>query len=219
MKTVSYGKKNYQVDEYGFILAHDEWDEKFAQGMANEMGMGELTDEHRKVIRFIRDSFKKNGACPLSYETARHAGLFSRDFKRLFPAGYMRGACKMAGITYADRLVNFFGEERPVSRPPELAKADKSKSYQIDVLGYLLDPAQWDREFAINRAFGMKMGKLGADHWKIIDFLRAYFMREKRIPTVYETCEQNQLELSDLECLFPDGYNRGALRIAGLRPE
>jgi tRNA 2-thiouridine synthesizing protein E len=34
---------------------------------------------------------------------------------------------------------------------------------------------------------------------------------------VTETCEANDLDIDELEQLFPDGYHRGAVKIAGLR--
>jgi sulfur relay (sulfurtransferase) DsrC/TusE family protein len=37
------------------------------------------------------------------------------------------------------------------------------------------------------------------------------------VPTVYETFVANSLELEDLERLFPDGYQRDAVKLAGLR--
>ncbi len=60
-------------------------------------------------------------------------------------------------------------------------------------------------------------GELTSDHWRVIHFLRDAFKQSKRIPTVYETCEGCQLDLDQLEALFPDGYHRGAVKIAGLR--
>jgi tRNA 2-thiouridine synthesizing protein E len=36
-------------------------------------------------------------------------------------------------------------------------------------------------------------------------------------PSVTETCEVNDLDIEELEQLFPDGYHRGAVKIAGLR--
>ena len=35
--------------------------------------------------------------------------------------------------------------------------------------------------------------------------------------TAYETCADNEVEIEDLERLFPDGYHRGAVKISGLR--
>jgi tRNA 2-thiouridine synthesizing protein E len=50
-----------------------------------------------------------------------------------------------------------------------------------------------------------------------LNSIRKRFEETGTVPTVYETCEMNQIELEDLESLFPDGYHRGAVKIAGLR--
>ncbi|HDS01083.1 MAG TPA: hypothetical protein ENO22_06335 [candidate division Zixibacteria bacterium] len=60
-------------------------------------------------------------------------------------------------------------------------------------------------------------GKLSERHWQIIHYLRDRFAKKNEIPTVYETCEDNKIDLDDLERLFPDGYHRGAVKISGLR--
>ncbi len=59
--------------------------------------------------------------------------------------------------------------------------------------------------------------KLNESHWQIIRFLREFFRKNHRVPTVYETCESLRLSIEELERLFPDGYHRGAVKIAGLR--
>jgi hypothetical protein len=46
--------------------------------------------------------YKKTGKCPLVYETARMNRLHLEELKKLFPAGYLRGACKLAGITHQE---------------------------------------------------------------------------------------------------------------------
>ena len=61
------------------------------------------------------------------------------------------------------------------------------------------------------------LGKLTDDHWRIIYYLRDVYQVEHRIPNIYETCENCDLDLDSFEALFPDGYHRGALKIAGLR--
>ena len=61
------------------------------------------------------------------------------------------------------------------------------------------------------------MPKLTDKHWQIINFLRKSFEKNNMVPTIYETCEANGIDLEELEKLFPDGYHRGAVKIAGLR--
>jgi len=53
--------------------------------------------------------------------------------------------------------------------------------------------------------------------WQIINFLSDYYKRNKIILTVYGTCDTDNIELEELEQLFPDGYYRGEIKIAGLR--
>lgn len=60
-------------------------------------------------------------------------------------------------------------------------------------------------------------GKLTEKHWAVINCLRQRFKKDKTVLTIYETCEANQIDMAELERLFPDGYHRGAVKIAGLR--
>ena len=59
-------------------------------------------------------------------------------------------------------------------------------------------------------------GPLTEKHWKIIYYLRARFAKTGKIPTIYETCGDNGIDIEEFGELFPDGYHRGAVKIAGL---
>jgi len=219
MKLIPFKGQIYRIDSEGFLLDYDRWDENFAERMAPEVKIpGGLTQEHWKVIRFIRERFKQNRACPLVYETCKANGLHLKDLKALFPTGYLRGACKLAGITYKERFIDYYGEKGPEFRAKGVRPELEEKVYRVNVRGFLVDPAEWDQNFAIYEAHEMKMTEgLTDKHWKIIYFLRDCFKQNGLVPTVYETCEANQIELDELERLFPDGYHRGAVKIAGLQ--
>ena len=58
---------------------------------------------------------------------------------------------------------------------------------------------------------------LTENHWEIIRYLRKYHNENGEVPTVFQTCENFSLEIHELGDLFPDGYQRGAVKIAGLR--
>ncbi len=219
MKNFSFEGKIYSVDSEGFLLDYNQWDENFARGMAPEIKIpAGLTREHWKVIHFIRKAFNQAGECPLVYQTCKANGLHLKDLKTLFPTGYLRGACKLSGITYKERLVDYYGEEGLKFREEGARPESEEKVYRVDVRGFLVDPSEWDENFAIHKAHEMKMkAGLAEKHWQIVHFLREYFNRNRHVPTVYETCEANQIELDELERLFPDGYHRGAVKIAGLQ--
>ena len=223
METFSFHGKTYNVDSQNFLIDLKQWDEDFAVGMAPEVHIpGGLTEKHWNVIRFIRDSFKQKGESPLAYETCRANGLSHKNLKMLFPTGYLRGACKLAGITYRDRTVPYYGEQTLGSRVTpayeEAPPKPEEKVYRVDAFGFLVDPSEWDRDFAINKADEMKIeGGLSDKHWKLIYFLRDSFEKDNSVPTLYECCDANQIEMEELERLFPHGYHRGLVKTAGLR--
>ena len=215
MGTFTFGNKTYQVDTEEFLADFNEWDENFARGMAPKAGIvSGLSEDHWKIIHFIRDGFKETGKCPLVYETCRVNRLHLQELKNLFPAGYLRGACKLAGVTYTEGYLDQSWVEGFAER---LTSGTQEKSYEINVRGFLVNPYQWDEKFALFRAWEMKMSKLTDKHWQIIHFLRKRFEEKNIVPTVYETCEANNIDLEELQKLFPDGYHRGVIKIAGLR--
>ena len=210
MYTIVNGK-NYRVDDQCFLIDPNQWDEDFARNMAANLQItGGLSEKHWEVIRSIRESFLRNGKRPLVYETCEQLGLSLGDLRRLFPTGYLRGACLIAGVAPSDRWGGDAGDEEEGGSPEEI--------YHVDVDGFLVDADQWDGEYARRKAAEMKVpGGLGEKHWQIIYFLRDKYQATGKVPTVYECCEDNDIELDDLASLFPDGYQRGAVKIAGLR--
>jgi TusE/DsrC/DsvC family sulfur relay protein len=219
MGTFTYQGKSYEVDEKGFLVNPEEWDENFAEGLAPQLNIKQgLTKEHWDVIHSIVKTYRETGICPTVYETCRANGLRIQDLRRLFPTGYLRGACKLAGMSSA---VGRIGPAlHPASVPGNMDFMNVyGKTYKVDVRGFLVDPEEWDEQYAVYRAVDMKIGRLTDRHWQIIRFLRKAYEEKRRVPTVYETCEANGIDLEELERLFPDGYHRGAVKIAGVRIE
>ncbi len=219
MRTVSSEDKTYDVDEHGFLLHRAQWDEQFARVMASRVGLPEvLSEKHWAVIHFIRERFDRTGMCPLVYEACAANGLSWRGLRALFPTGYLRGACLLAGVTYKDGQASHYGEPGLV-RPSARARVRPiEKTYRVDMHGFLIDPAQWDEDYAVAKSEEMNLpGGLTDRHWGVIRFLRETYRTKGVVPTVYECCESNDFELEDLASLFPDGYHRGAVKISGLR--
>lgn len=216
MGAFEFKGKTYPVDTDEFLLNSRQWDRDFAVGMAPRLGIHYgLTKDHWEVIEFIRRTFQESGQCPLVYQACLVNRLSLEELEKLFPTGYTRGACKLAGCTYGGSFRTYSVRQAP---PEDIAAPEPDKAYRVNVLGFLLDPDNWDETFAIAKAYELKMGdKLTDRHWEIIHFLRRRYRETGQVPTVYETCSANQLTIEDLERLFPDGYHRGAVKIAGLR--
>ncbi len=214
MHSITANGKTYEVDMEGFLLDYDQWDEDFARATASGVGIHDgLTLDHWKVINYIRDAYRDEGKCPLVYQTCRANSLHLHALQKLFPTGYLRGACKLAGMTYREGFLNASWLKAPQAQKPEVEKV-----YRTDVRGFLVDAGEWDERFAVFKAGELKMPDgLTGRHWDIITFLRESYARDSKVPTVYETCDAFGLELDEFEALFPDGYHRGAVKIAGLR--
>ncbi len=216
MATIEFEGKAYEVDEGGFLLHPEQWDENFAKGMAPLVGiLSGLTNEHWCIITFIRNTLAETGRCPMVHEIGKDCGMKLADLKRLFPSGYLRGACKLAGLTYFEEEVH--SSWLPTQRMTKVTTALAERTYRVNIWGFLINPSEWDEEYAVFRAREMKMPDLTQRHWSIIRFLREQFQKTGAVPTVHQTCEANNLEIEELGILFPDGYNRGAVKIAGLR--
>lgn len=87
---------------------------------------------------------------------------------------------------------------------------------ELDPDGYLVDAHKWTKEIAEILAKSDIPQGLSEDHWKVIDFLRQYFLEWECAPPVRMLTRQTGLSLRDLKRLFPDGLRKGACRYAGL---
>jgi tRNA 2-thiouridine synthesizing protein E len=216
VKTRTFGGKKFKVDSLGFLLDFDQWDRVFVEGMASAVEIsGELTSSHWAVLDYIRGEFSQKGRCPQVFHTSRACGLGLDQLRDLFPTGYLRGACLLAGIPYER---GFYGVALPASLVARRPAFVEGKTYEIDTGGFLVDPNSWDARFATLKASEMKMPEgLTKRHWGIIHYLRDRWAKDHIAPNVYTTCKACRLTLEELERLFPDGYQRGAIKIAGLR--
>ena len=87
------------LDDDGFLQEPDLWNEKVAQAFAVPEGIeGELTDEHWRVINYLRDYYLKNQIAPMVRRLCKETGFNVKKIYDLFPSGPAKGACKLAGL-------------------------------------------------------------------------------------------------------------------------
>ena len=92
-------------DVEGYIVDPTDWNETLAQVLAAEEGL-ELTDAYWPILRFMRDYWHTHKIAP----DVRHVMKFvvdeqgvdkkqaKQDLFKLFPYGYVKQACKIAGM-------------------------------------------------------------------------------------------------------------------------
>ena len=92
------GERAYEVDEDGFLQEPSRWDEEVARDFASTEAVQELTEEHWRVIRYIRGYYLQFGIAPMIRKLCKETGYKLKEIYELFPSGPAKGACKLAGL-------------------------------------------------------------------------------------------------------------------------
>lgn len=98
MPTYEVDGRAYDVDEDGFLQEPERWNDDVAIDFARTEGIDALTDEHWKVIRYIRDYYLQFGIAPMVRKLCKETGHKLSEVYQLFPSGPAKGACKLAGL-------------------------------------------------------------------------------------------------------------------------
>jgi dissimilatory sulfite reductase related protein len=98
MATFSHGDISIVVDEDGFMQEPEKWDEAVAAALATTEGVTTLTDEHWKLVKYLRDYYLQFQVAPMIRKLCKETGFPLKKVYELFPSGPAKGACKVAGL-------------------------------------------------------------------------------------------------------------------------
>jgi dissimilatory sulfite reductase related protein len=91
-------------DEEGYLVDPADWNESVAEALAHKEGIV-LTDAHWTVLRFMRRYYDEHHIAPDARHVMKHLAQYRgpesadrNDLFRLFPYGYVKQACKIAGM-------------------------------------------------------------------------------------------------------------------------
>ena len=98
MPEINVNGAAFEVDEDGFLVNLDDWSEEMAAFLAKEEGVEELTEEHWKLINYLRGYFKDYGIAPMVRKMTKESGYSLKEIYDLFPSVPAKGACKVAGL-------------------------------------------------------------------------------------------------------------------------
>jgi len=98
MATKVIAGKTVEVNEEGFLVNHEDWNEEIAVELAKEEGIAELTEAHWKVINFSRESAGKTGSSPTLRAITSGSGVNTKELFGLFPKGPAKKVAKIAGL-------------------------------------------------------------------------------------------------------------------------
>lgn len=98
MAMVTLGGVEVEIDEDGFILDPDNWTEAIAVDLAKTEGVDELTEDHWKLVNYLRQYYLEFGIAPMIRKLCKETGFKLKVIYEMFPSGPAKGACKVAGL-------------------------------------------------------------------------------------------------------------------------
>ena len=97
MSTTTIAGKEVQVNDEGFMTEYDEWSEEIGSNLASGIGI-EMTDDHWKVIRFLRSDFTDQGETPTLRRVQTVGGVPTKQLFKLFPKKPAKKMAYVAGL-------------------------------------------------------------------------------------------------------------------------
>ena len=106
MPSLDYRGSPLPLNEHGFLVDPEEWNEDVALLLARDQdGLTELTKAHWAVLHYIRDFWLEHDRAPMIRYVCKHSGQKLKTLYELFPSGPAQGACKVAGLSSPDGCV------------------------------------------------------------------------------------------------------------------
>jgi tRNA 2-thiouridine synthesizing protein E len=98
MPEFTHGDITLSVDEDGFMQEPDLWNKDVAAALATTEGVDDLTEDHWKVVEYLREYYLQFGVAPMIRKLCKQTGYNLKTIYALFPSGPAKGACKVAGL-------------------------------------------------------------------------------------------------------------------------
>ena len=97
MSVIEIAGKQVNVNEEGFMTVFDEWNEDIAKIFAKQIEI-ELTEEHWKIVNFLRDDFKVQGETATARRVQNVGGVPVKRQFELFPKKPAKKMAYIAGL-------------------------------------------------------------------------------------------------------------------------
>jgi len=91
-----------------------------------------------------------------------------------------------------------------------------SISISVDEDGFMQEPEQWNEDVAKALATTEGVNELAENHWKVVHYLRKYYVDFGVAPMIRKLCKETGFSLKEIYELFPSGPAKGACKVAGL---
>jgi tRNA 2-thiouridine synthesizing protein E len=98
MPTANIAGREVTLNDEGFMTDPAQWSEEIAAVLAAQIGIDPLTEDHWKVIRFLRADFAEQGETATLRRVSTVAGIGTKDLYALFPGKPARKMAYIAGL-------------------------------------------------------------------------------------------------------------------------
>ncbi len=99
-------------------------------------------------------------------------------------------------------------------------KTISGKTVQVNNEGFMTNPAEWDKDIAVELAKEEGIAELTDAHWKVIEYCRAEGAKSGKAPTLRQITTGTGISTKELFGLYPKGPAKKVARISGLgKPE
>ncbi len=90
--------REFEVNDEGFLTQRDQWDEDLAAELAELVGIDEMTADHWKPLRFMREDSATTGVTPTLRRMQAVGGFDIHQLYQLFPGKPAKKMSYLAGL-------------------------------------------------------------------------------------------------------------------------
>jgi dissimilatory sulfite reductase related protein len=105
MSHLNVNGKRVELNEEGFLVDFDEWSPEVARSLAAREDIGELAEEHLRVLYKIREYYEQFRVAPMVHLLVKECDLSFRDLHDLFHKQPGKRATRLAGLPEATGCV------------------------------------------------------------------------------------------------------------------
>lgn len=93
-----FGKRKIVFDREGFFTDFSDWTRAICIVLTGECGLTGLSENHWRVIHFLRAFYSNNGRAPLNNQLKNGTSMTLLELETIFPGGIKNGARRLAGL-------------------------------------------------------------------------------------------------------------------------
>ena len=97
MTTTTIAGRQVDVNEEGFLTEPAQWTEELGEELARLIGV-EMTDEHRRLVRFLREDYETEGQTATLRRVSTRTGVPVKTLFTLFPGKPAKKLAYVAGL-------------------------------------------------------------------------------------------------------------------------